>query len=82
MARTESHLLQFFFICAICAICGQILFVCISTSEFGLNDRSQVRLESMLEFQSQLRKQDTPTVAPAVDEGDIGSPPQIGPFVL
>jgi hypothetical protein len=53
MARTESHLLQFFFICAICAICGQILFVCISTSEFGLNDRSQVRLESMLEFQSQ-----------------------------
>ena len=35
MARAEAHLLQFFYICAIGVICGQILFVCISTSEFG-----------------------------------------------
>jgi hypothetical protein len=31
----ESHLLKFFFISAICVICGQICFVCISTSEIG-----------------------------------------------
>jgi len=32
----ESHLLQFFFICAICVISGQICFVCISTSQIGM----------------------------------------------